>query len=121
MNFKKLISELKRRNVFKVAGVYAVAGWLLIQIAATTFPVMNIPNWAIRLVIALVLIGFPIAIIFAWAFEMTPEGVKRTDEVLVEQSLTKKTGQKLNIILGNHVDFGRWRPFLSTILQPAIS
>jgi TolB-like protein/Flp pilus assembly protein TadD len=76
MNF---FTELKRRNVYKVAVAYAVVGWLLIQIATQTFPFFDIPNWAIRLVILLVMIGFPIALVIAWAFELTPEGVKRTE------------------------------------------
>ena len=73
-------AELKRRNVYKVAVAYAVVGWLLIQIATSTFPVLEIPAWAIKLVIALVAIGFPIALILAWAFELTPEGVQRASE-----------------------------------------
>jgi TolB-like protein/Tfp pilus assembly protein PilF len=72
-------SELKRRNVYKVAVAYAVIGWLLIQIATQTFPFLEIPNWAIRLVIMLVVIGFPISLVLAWAFELTPQGIKRTE------------------------------------------
>jgi len=74
-------SELRRRNVYKVAVAYAVVGWLLVQIATQTFPFFEIPNWAVRLVILAVVIGFPIALIIAWAFELTPEGVKRTESV----------------------------------------
>ena len=72
-------AELKRRNVYKVAVAYAVVGWLLIQIATQVFPFFEIPNWAVRLVVLLIIIGFPIALVIAWAFELTPEGVKRTD------------------------------------------
>jgi TolB-like protein/Tfp pilus assembly protein PilF len=71
-------AELKRRNVYKVAVAYAVVSWLLIQIATQVFPFLEIPNWVVRLVIALVAIGFPIALVIAWAFELTPEGIKRT-------------------------------------------
>ena len=71
-------SELKRRNVYKVAVAYAVVGWLLAQIATQIFPFLEIPNWVVRLVIVLIAIGFPIALVIAWAFEATPEGVKRT-------------------------------------------
>jgi len=71
-------AELKRRNVYKVAVAYAIVGWLLIQIATQVFPFLEIPTWVVRLVIALVAIGFPIALIIAWAFESTPEGIKRT-------------------------------------------
>ena len=81
MNQKKLLVEFKRRNVYKVAVAYAVMGWLLIQIATQTFPFLEVPNWAIRLVIMLVAIGFPIALILAWAFELTPEGIRRAETV----------------------------------------
>src|SRR6202140_3604401 len=72
-------AELKRRNVYKVAVAYAVVGWLIAQIATQIFPFFEIPNWAIRLVVLLIVIGFPIALIIAWAFELTPEGLKRTE------------------------------------------
>src|SRR5438046_4561239 len=72
-------SELKRRNVYKVAVAYAIVGWLLVQVATQVFPFLEIPNWVVRLVIALVVIGFPIALVIAWAFEATPEGIKRTE------------------------------------------
>src|SRR5437763_3850998 len=72
-------AELKRRNVYKVAVAYAIVGWLFIQVATATFPVLEIPNWAIKLVVALVLLGFPISLILAWAFELTPEGIKLTE------------------------------------------
>jgi TolB-like protein/Tfp pilus assembly protein PilF len=79
VNPRKFFSELKRRNVYKVAIAYGVVAWLLIQIATQVFPFLEIPNWAIRLVIMLIAIGFPIALIIAWAFEATPEGIKRTE------------------------------------------
>ncbi|HKI44300.1 MAG TPA: tetratricopeptide repeat protein [Balneolales bacterium] len=100
MNLKKFLQELKRRNVFKVATAYAIAGWLIIQVATSVFPAFKFPDWTTQFVIILVLIGFPISIILAWAFEMTQEGVKRTDEESEEQPTTKKTGRKLDIILG---------------------
>jgi TolB-like protein len=76
---KKFFSELKRRNVYKVAVAYAVVAWLLMQVASQIFPFFEIPNWAGRLVVLLLIIGFPIALIVAWAFELTPEGIKRTE------------------------------------------
>jgi len=79
MNPRKFFAELKRRNVYKVAIAYAVVAWLLMQIATQVFPFLEIPNWAIRLVIMLIVIGFPIALVIAWAFELTPEGLKRTE------------------------------------------
>ena len=79
MNPRNFFAELKRRNVYKVAVAYAVMGWLLIQIATQVFPFFEIPNWAVRLVVLLIAIGFPIALVLAWAFELTPEGLKRTE------------------------------------------
>src|SRR6476646_5051118 len=73
-------AELKRRNVYKVAIAYAVVGWLLIQVATQVFPFFEIPNWAVRLVVLAIVVGFPIALVMAWAFELTPEGLKRTEE-----------------------------------------
>ena len=72
-------TELKRRNVYKVAVAYAVVGWLIAQIATQIFPFLEIPNWIVRLVIVLIAIGFPVALVIAWAFEATPEGIKRTE------------------------------------------
>jgi TolB-like protein/Flp pilus assembly protein TadD len=74
-------AELKRRNVYRVAIAYAVMAWLLMQIATQVFPFLEIPNWAIRLVIMLLALGFPIALFLAWAYELTPEGIKRTDQI----------------------------------------
>jgi TolB-like protein/Tfp pilus assembly protein PilF len=80
MNPGNFFAELKRRNVYKVAIAYIVAGWALAQGIAQVLPVFDVPNWAIRFLVVLLLIGFPITLIFAWAFEITPEGVKRTEE-----------------------------------------
>ena len=80
MNEKpSFFAELKRRNVYKVAVAYAVVGWLLVQVATQVFPFFEIPNWAVRLVVLVIVIGFPIALVVAWAFELTPEGIKRTE------------------------------------------
>src|SRR4030088_1004724 len=81
MNPKGFFGELKRRNVYKVAVAYAIVGWLVIQVATQVFPFLEIPNWVVRLVIVLIAIGFPIALVIAWAFEATPEGIKRTEDV----------------------------------------
>ncbi len=81
MKTDNFFAELKRRNVYKVAVAYAVVGWLLVQVATQVFPFLEIPNWVVRLVIVLVAIGFPIALVIAWAFELTPEGIKRTEDV----------------------------------------
>src|ERR1700756_3482349 len=78
MKIDNFFAELKRRNVYKVAVAYIVAGWALSQGIAQVFPVFDIPNWAIRLIVLLVIIGLPIALVLAWMFELTPEGIKRT-------------------------------------------
>lgn len=95
MNPGNFFSELKRRNVYKVAVAYAVAAWLLIQVATQVFPFFEIPNWAVRLVVVLLAIGFPVALVLAWAFEITPEGIKRESEIEPGQSITHRTGRKL--------------------------
>src|ERR1051325_9281204 len=81
MSERNFFAELKRRNVYKVAVAYAVVAWLLIQIATQVFPFLEIPNWVVRSVIVLVAIGFPVALIIAWAFELTPAGIKRTEDI----------------------------------------
>src|SRR5919197_3626437 len=81
MRDRNFFAELKRRNVYKIAVAYAIVGWLVVQVATQVFPFLEIPTWVIRLVIALVAIGFPIALIIAWAFEITPEGIKRAEDV----------------------------------------
>jgi TolB-like protein/predicted Zn-dependent protease len=81
MNFRKFFSELKRRNVYKVAVVYAVTAWLLIQAASILLPTFEAPVWVMKVVVMAVVLGFPIAVILAWAFELAPEGVKHTEDV----------------------------------------
>jgi TolB-like protein/Tfp pilus assembly protein PilF len=80
MNPRRFLAELKRRNVYKVAVAYVVAGWALAQGIAQVFPVFDIPNWIVRLIVLLIVIGFPIALVIAWAFELTPEGLRRTED-----------------------------------------
>ena len=92
MNSGNFFAELKRRNVYKVAVAYAIVAWLLIQVATQVFPFFEIPNWAVRLVVLLLILGFPIALFLAWAFEITPEGIKRAEDVSPQESITKRTG-----------------------------
>jgi TolB-like protein/tetratricopeptide (TPR) repeat protein len=94
-----LFNELRRRNVFRVAGVYAVVGWLLAQVAATLENAIGLPAWFDGFVVATLLIGFPIAMILAWAFEMTPEGMKPTASVPEGQSIHAKTGRTLDYVI----------------------
>jgi TolB-like protein/Tfp pilus assembly protein PilF len=79
VNPNNFFAELKRRNVYKVAIAYGVVGWLLIQVATQVFPFFEIPNWGVRLIVLFISVGFPIALVIAWAFEATPEGIKRTE------------------------------------------
>ncbi len=95
MNWRRFLGELQRRNVYRVAVTYAVVSWVLIQIATQVFPFFDIPNWAVRVVVLLLVLGFPVALILAWAFEITPEGIKRTEDVLPDESIRRHTGRKL--------------------------
>src|SRR5712691_6390938 len=99
MNPRKFFAELKRRNVYKVAIAYGVVAWLLMQVASQIFPFFEIPNWAVRLVVLLLIIGFPVAVILAWAFELTPEGIKRAEDVDLSRSVTRKSGRKLDFFI----------------------
>jgi serine/threonine-protein kinase len=95
MNPRNFFAELKRRNVYKVAVGYAVVAWLLMQIASQIFPFFEIPNWTVRLVVLLLILGFPAALIFSWAFEITLEGIKRESEIEPNKSIARKTGRKI--------------------------
>src|SRR6266487_1556497 len=100
-------SELKRRNVYKVAVAYAVVGWLLVQVTTQVFPIFEIPNWALRLIVLAIVIGFPIALVLAWAFELTPEGLKRTEDVdLAPQKRAKSHVWIYVVLLGAALSFG---------------
>ena len=102
MKFPSFFVELKRRNVYKVAIAYAVVAWLLMQVASQIFPFFEIPNWAVRLVVLLLVIGFPIALIIAWAFELTPEGLKRTEfaEQLPKESVRSRAWIYVVVVAG---------------------
>src|SRR5205809_3393082 len=92
MDSFNFFSELKRRNVYKVAVAYIVAGWALSQGIAQVFPVFDIPNWIIRLIVLLIILGLPIALVLAWTFELTPQGIKRTEtaDAIPETARQKK-------------------------------
>jgi TolB-like protein len=92
-------TELKRRNVIRVAAAYSVIGWVLAQVAEFAFENFGAPDWVLKSVIVILLLGLPIAIVFAWAFEMTPEGLKREKEVDRSQSITPQTGKKLDRVI----------------------
>src|SRR6266852_3734387 len=98
MNPRNFFAELKRRNVYKVAVAYTIVGWLVMQIAATVVPALHLPDGITSAVVLLTILGFPIALILAWAFELTPEGIKRTEEVAPNESITRRTGRKLTAV-----------------------
>ena len=93
------IEELKRRRVFKVAVAYVVVTWLLIQVAATLFPTFGAPEWILRIFTSILFLGFPVAIIFAWIFDVTPEGVKRTSESDATHAVVASKGGKLPVYI----------------------
>src|SRR5256886_1054455 len=105
---RNFFAELKRRNVYKVAVAYIVAGWALSQGIAQVFPVFDIPNWVIRLIVLLIIIGLPIALILAWTFELTPQGIKRTEDVdlAVAAQQPKKRTWIFVVIIGALVSIG---------------
>ena len=107
MKIDNFFAELKRRNVYKVAVAYAVVGWLLVQVATQVFPFFEIPNWAVRLVVLAIVIGFPIALVIAWAFELTPQGLKRTEDVdLAAQGQRKSHAWIYVVIVGAAFSIG---------------
>jgi TolB-like protein/Tfp pilus assembly protein PilF len=95
-----LISELKRRNVIRVALLYLVAGWVILQVGQLLFDVLKLPDWTSRLVLGLLLLGFPLALIFSWVYELTPEGLKREHQVDRNQAITNATARKLDLMVG---------------------
>jgi len=90
------VSELKRRNVFRVGIAYAVISWLLLQVTDVVVPILELPEWVAKLVLLLLLLGLPLVLFFAWAYELTPEGLKRDNEVDPSRSITRQTGRKLD-------------------------
>jgi adenylate cyclase len=95
MNPRTLFAELKRRNVYKVAVAYAVVAWLLIQAASVFFPAFDAPPWVMKIFIIVIIFGFPVALIFSWAFEITPEGIKLESEIEPSRSIKRRTGRKI--------------------------
>ena len=99
MNFKELFEELKRRNVYKVAIAYLVTAWLILQVASILLPTFEAPIWVMKALTLFLIIGFPLILLFAWAFELTPEGLRKTKEVNLNQSITGKTGKRINRVI----------------------
>ena len=95
MNQRNFFAELKRRNVYKVAVAYAVVAWLLIQAASIFLPAFDAPAWVMKIFIIVIIFGFPVALIFSWAFEITPEGIKLESEIEPSKSIKRRTGRKI--------------------------
>jgi TolB-like protein len=93
---RSFFAELKRRNVYKVGAMYGVGGWLLVQVATQVFPFFDVPNWVVRVVVIAIVAGFPVALVLSWIYELTPQGIVKTDEVTPDASITRRTGQRLN-------------------------
>ena len=98
-SIRQFYKELRRRNVVKVGIAYAVVAWLLVEISSTVLPIFKAPDFVLQVFVYFLMAGLPIALIFAWAFEMTSDGVKRSDEVQPDQSITAKTGSRLNVFI----------------------
>jgi len=93
------LTELKRRRVYRVAVAYAIVAWLLIQAASILFPTFEAPQWVMKVFVTAVILGFPVALILAWAFELTPEGLRRSEEVTPQESKTRKPGSKWTAVI----------------------
>ena len=94
-----LLAELKRRNVFRVATFYLVAGWVLLQAGDLLFDTLGVPDWSLKLLLGLLVLGFPVALVFSWVYELTPEGIKREHEVERNASITARTAAKLDKLI----------------------
>ncbi|MGH7937647.1 MAG: tetratricopeptide repeat protein, partial [Bryobacteraceae bacterium] len=128
MKIDNFFAELKRRNVYKVAVAYAIVAWLVIQVDSIILPTFHAPDWVLQTVVALVLLGFPIALVLAWAFEITPEGIKLESEIAPNESIARKTGRKLiTITIGLAViaaalfAFQHFRPRLTMISAKTVA
>src|SRR5437660_11715583 len=96
MKIENFLNELKRRNVIRFAGLYLVGAWLLVQVAGTVLPMFGAPDWLPRSIVSLLAIGFIPALIFSWVFEMTPQGLKRDEDVPPEESIAPQTARRMN-------------------------
>lgn len=99
MTERTFLAELKRRNVYRVAVAYAVVAWVLIQLGSILFPTFDAPAWVMKAFVGLLVLGFPVAAILAWAYELTPDGIRRADEVPPQQSVVRSTGRKLDFVI----------------------
>jgi TolB-like protein len=96
---RSFFKELRRRNVYRVGAMYAVSGWLLVQIATQVLPIFEVSALALRLIVLIIFAGFPIALVLSWIYEVTPQGIKRTEEVAAKESITHQTGRRLDFVI----------------------
>lgn len=96
---RPFLDELKRRNVVRVGFAYLVVGWLVAQIAELVLPTFDAPGWVLKTVFFLIALGFPLALLFAWAYELTPQGLMKTSDVDENESVTHSTGRRLNFVI----------------------
>jgi len=115
MNARNFFSELKRRHVYRVAIAYGVVAWLLVQIATQVFPFFEIPNWVVRLVVLITVLGFPAALIIAWAFEMTPEGLKRDNEIQPNEYVPRWSTRKFAALVASLAIFAAGVPLVHLV------
>ena len=94
-----LIKELKRRNVIRMAGLYLVGAWIVVQVAETLLPIFGTPDWVLKTLVALLALGFVPALVFSWLYELTPGGLKRDAEVTPEQSISAQTGRRMDRLI----------------------
>ncbi len=117
-----LIAELKRRNVIRVAGLYLVGAWLLVQVASTVLPIYEAPSWLARSIVTALVIGFIPALVFAWVFELTPDGLKRDAEVPPDQSIALQTARRMDriimVVLAASAGLLRLRSFRAAAAAP---
>src|ERR1041385_5127258 len=99
MNSRSFFAELKRRNVVRVAGLYLVGAWLIVQVASTVLPLFGAPEWLPRSIVILLVIGFMPALVFSWAFELTPQGLERDEDVPPGQSTAPRTGRRMDRLI----------------------
>src|SRR6266404_55677 len=119
MNLSNFFQELKRRNVYKVAVAYIVAGWALSQGIAQVFPVFEVPNWVIRSIVVLIILGLPVALVLAWMFELTPQGIKRTEtaDAMPAATRQKKHVWIFVVVVGGAISLGLF--FLGRMTAPS--
>src|SRR3954453_13927829 len=99
MSERNFFSELKRRNVVRMAGLYLVGAWLIVQVTSTVLPMFGAPDWLPRTIVILLAIAFVPALIFSWVFEITPEGLKRDEDVKPEQSIGPQTARRMDSMI----------------------